>query len=400
MIKFSYTGYNSNKQKVKNVIESSSKEEALKNLHLNGIFVTDISELNKNEISFKKKIHPKILSDISKDLSMYLSSQIPLTNAVSLLKKRYENNYRVFSFLEHIYSSLKDGSSFYNSFKQDIYEIPTFYLETIKISEQENFLDKTLLDLSIYLDNKEEIKSNIKSSLSYPIFIVSVAIVMISFMLTFVVPNIVEMFSNNKQELPGITQLVISLGDFMSNNYLYLITWFLSFGGLFYYLLKTNDKFVNAVDKTLLKIPLINKIISNNELAQFSYITSILLNTGIPVAQSFNLASNTLKNSVFVSVFKNAANKISEGEHISNVLANNKQFKLDDIFIQSIAVGEETGQLQPILYNLHKNFLVENNKKINSFVKFLEPLTMLFVGTFIALIVLAIMLPIFSISIS
>jgi general secretion pathway protein F/type IV pilus assembly protein PilC len=125
---------------------------------------------------------------------------------------------------------------------------------------------------------------------------------------------------------------------------------------------------------------------------------SILIKSGVPVVQAFKLGSNILKNSVIKNLFISASKKVVEGEKLSTILDNSKIYKIDIAFIQAVAIGEETSQLSKILQNLAELYSTKNKDKIAIFLTLLEPMFMLIVGGLIGFIVIAMLLPIFSMS--
>jgi len=125
---------------------------------------------------------------------------------------------------------------------------------------------------------------------------------------------------------------------------------------------------------------------------------SILIKSGVPVVQAFKLGSNILKNSVIKNLFLSASKKVVEGEKLSTILDNSKIYKIDIAFIQAVAIGEETSQLSAILQNLAELYSTKNKDKIGIFLTLLEPMFMLIVGGLIGFIVIAMLLPIFSMS--
>ena len=136
------------------------------------------------------------------------------------------------------------------------------------------------------------------------------------------------------------------------------------------------------------------------ELSRFSYMNSILMRSGIPFVQAVQLSSNIIKNLLIKKIFEEGASKIVEGEKLSKVLDNNKHYKLDEAFVHAIAIGEETSTLSEILNNLATLYNESNKDKINIFLSLLEPIFMLLVGLIIGFIVIAMLLPIFSMNIS
>lgn len=398
---FKYSGIDSNGKKIKAKIEASSLQEAKGKLKLKGVLYTSLQEdsFNFSKISFKRKKSLDLLnlSYLSRDLSMYLNSGISLVTAINLLKQRYKDDKKLSSFFESISTYLDEGKTFFQALdNQDVIKLPEFYKQSIKISENGGLLESVLLELSTFLKEQDRIKKQVSSALVYPLFILSVSILMVIFMLSFIVPKITGIFEQINQELPTSTKIVIALGDFFSEYYPYVFLGLFAVIFFFVFALRKSKVFKYAFDKFCLKLPFFSKLIEQSELSRFSYMNSILIKSGVPIVQAINLSANILKNSVIKKVFLEASKSVVEGKKLSTLLASNKTYKIDEAFIHSIAIGEDTSKLAPILNNLASLYNEANKDKTDVFLSLLEPIFMLFVGVTIGFIVISMLLPIFS----
>lgn len=398
---FKYSGFDSNGLKVKSKLEASSIEEAKGKLKAKNILYTSLEEDNFNfsKFSFKRKrtLDLSTLSYLSRDLSIYLNSGISLISAINLLKQRYKNDKTIGSFFESISTYLDEGKTFYTALdSQNVIKLPEFYKQSIKISENGGLLESVLLELATFLKEQDRIRKQVTSALAYPLFILFISFFMVGFMLSFIVPKITAIFTQIDQELPTSTKIVIALGDFFSANYVYVIVSVVFAIGLFLFLLRNSKSFKYAFDKFCLKIPFFSTMIEQGELSRFSYMNSILIKSGVPIVQAINLSANILKNSVIKRVFVEASQSVVEGKRLSVLLSNNKIYKIDESFIHSIAIGEDTSKLSQILNNLATLYNEANKDKTDIFLALLEPIFMLFVGTTIGFIVISMLLPIFS----
>jgi len=399
---FKYKGIDSSGKKIKSTIEAASLDAAKSKLKVKNVLYTKIeptftTSFSKSSFKNISSIKPLTLSYISRDLSIYLKSGISLVKAIKLLAQRYEKNKKLGAFFESISSSLDEGKSFYNAIeKQKVLQVPEFYKQSIKISENGGLLEVVLLELAQFLKEQDRIKKQMSSAMAYPLFILFVSIMMVGFMLSVIVPKITSIFTQFDKELPASTAFVIDLGAFFSNNYQILLLSFFSFIFIFIFLLKKSKQFKYAIDSFLLKIPFLNNLIELSELSRFSYMNSILIRSSIPIVQAIKLSANILKNSVIQRVFEEASSKVVEGEKLSNILDKNKTYKVDSSFVHAIAIGEETSELSSILNNLAELYNESNKDKITIFLSLLEPVLMLVVGSIIGFIVLAMLMPIFS----
>jgi len=401
---FKYSGFDKYGKKTKGTIESDTLKGAKAQLKQKKIIYTKLDEDNYSffkNFSFKRKvkIKPLVLSTISRDLSIYLKSGISLLNAIKLINERYKKDRVLNPFFTSLVVYLDEGKNFYTALEmQKVIELPEFYLQSVKISEDGGILQSVLVELADYLKEQDVLSKQIGSAMAYPSFIIVVSFLMVGFMLSFIVPKITAIFEQNDQALPPATQFVINAGNFVNSYYYIMIVGSISIVGLYFYLMKNFPKFKYKVDAFMLKIPFVGSLIEIGELSRFAYMNSILIKSGVPVVQAFKLGSNIIKNSVIKNLFTNASQKVVEGEKLSKILDNNSIYKIDIAFIQAIAIGEETSQLSEILDNLAELYSTQNKDKIGVFLTLLEPMFMLIVGGLIGFIVVAMLLPIFSMS--
>lgn len=402
---FKYQGFDHNGKKIKAKIEALNLLEAKAKLKAKNILYTSLVEedFNFSKFSFKRKktLNLSSLSYLSRDLSIYLNSGISLISAINLLKQRYKNDKVLNSFFESISTYLDEGKNFYVALdSQNVINLPEFYKQSIKVSENGGLLESVLLELSTFLKEQDRIRKQVSSALAYPLFILFVSFFMVGFMLSFIVPKITDIFTQIDQKLPKSTEIVIALGDFFSNNYMYILAVIFLVIFTFIFLMKKSKVFKYAFDKVILKVPFFSTMIEQGELARFSYMNSILIKSGVPIVQGMNLSANILKNSVIKRVFVEASKSVVEGKKLSVLLSTNKIYKIDESFIHSIAIGEDTSRLSEILSNLATLYNEANKDKTDIFLALLEPIFMLFVGITIGFIVISMLLPIFSMNLS
>lgn len=402
---FKYKGINSEGKNVSDKVEALTLEEAKSKLKAQGIIYKSIIEdsasfFDNLEFSRKYKISAKELSSLSRELSMYIRSGITIVAALKIIQSHYEKNKKLKLFLTTVSTHLDEGKDFYTALDmQSIVILPDFFKHSIKVSENGGLLDEVLMELSRFLKEQDRINKEIKSAFAYPSFMIIVSLLMIAFMLSFVVPQITGIFENMDQELPITTIVVIAMGDFFNNNFTTILGVIFSSVIIFSVMMKKSHAFAYGVHKILLKLPLFGEIAQKSELARFAYIAALLTRSGVPFVQTVNLSANILNNIVLKELFVEASKQVVEGKLLSKALLSSKT-KVDYAFIQSIALGEETSEVENVLTNMSELYFEENRDKISTLLTLLEPALMLFVGASIGFIVAAMLLPIFSMSIN
>lgn len=401
---FKYRGIDAEGNKVRDKVEAISLAEAKSKLKSKKIIYQSIEEetlafYEKFDFNRKYKVPAKELASLSRELAMYIRSGISIVSALKIVQTHYENNKKMKLFLNTVSSYLDEGKDFFTALEsQNIVTLPEFFKQSIKVSESGGILDEVLMELSRFLKEQDKINKEIKAAFAYPSFMIIISLLMISFMLAFVVPQITGIFASMHQELPTPTKVVIAMGDFFNNNFITILALIFTLSALFMVLMKKSYGFAYSVHKFLLKLPLFGEIAQKSELARFSYIASLLTRSGVPFVQTIQLSANILNNLVLKELFSTAAKKVVEGKLLSNAL-NDSKTKIDYAFIQSVALGEETSQIQSVLTNISELYFEENRDKVSLLLTLLEPALMLFVGGSIGFIVAAMLLPIFSMSI-
>ncbi len=401
---FIYKGIDANGKKIKEKIEASSLEEAKRKLSSRNIIYNVLKEdvgLNFKNFSLKKQyqIDSKKLSSISREISMYLKAGITIVNAIKIISNQYKNDKYIFLFFETVNTLLDEGKTFYQAIdEQKIVKLPLFYKQSIRVSETSGILDNVLFELARFLKEQDKINKQIQSAMAYPLFMLVISFFMVGFMLSFVVPKITSMFSQMHQQLPLTTRIVITTGNILKQDGIYIIISLVVMVSIFALFMKYQYTFRYAIHKFLLKMPFFGKLIEKTELARFSYMMSLLLKSGIPIVQAINLSANILKNSVIKDIFLQVSTKVVEGKKLSTSLVN-MSYVVNDSFIQAIALAEETSEVEEVMKNLSELYFEENHDKVTILLSLLEPVLMLFVGSIIGFIVTAMLLPIFSMNI-
>jgi len=401
---FKYKGIDEAGNRVSDKVEALSLSEAKSKLKANKIIYESIQEENVSifdalNVSMRYKIKPKELASLSRELSMYIRSGITIVSALKIMQTHYEKNRKMRLFLSSVSTHLDEGKNLYTALdSQRVVALPEFFKHSIKVSESGGMLDEVLLELSRFLREQEKITKEVKSAFAYPTFMIFVSLVMVAFMLSFVVPQITGIFESMHQELPTPTKAVVAMGDFFRDNIKIIFASIVLFVAVFTVLMKKSYAFAYGVDGLILKLPFFGEIAQKSELARFSYMASLLTRSGVPFVQTINLSANILNNLVLKEFFINASTKVVEGKLLSNAI-NSSKTKIDNAFVQAIALGEETSQIQSVLTNISELYFEENREKITLLLTLLEPALMLVVGGSIGFIVAAMLLPIFSMSI-
>ena len=398
-MQYKYRGIDQSGKKVKGRITALTLEEAKQKLRAQGIYFEALKPIK--EFGFRtlmaRRMPGALLSGFSKELSSYLGSGMTLLTALKLMENQHRDEKRYAAFLGEVRHGVEEGQSLYKALaNQEIYILPDFFLQSLNVAGQSGKMVEVLSNMGNFFSIQSKVRKQVANAMAYPIFIFVVAMGMTGFLISYVVPKITGIFEDTGQELPKITQFVLGLSDFLSRHYLGLILGILVFVIALKIAYSHWLSFKRLIDTMLLKAPIVGPLVQNHELARFSYILSLMLDSGVSYAQAVQLAGTTFGNAALQDLFDRAAKKVVEGNKLSNALYLSKGIKLKRNFMQSLALGEESSEVASVMLNLSKLYSEENEDRLKMLLSLMEPLMMLLIGGIVGVIVMAMLLPIFS----
>ncbi len=348
----------------------------------------------KKEITFlNKPFGSKIKENFYTEVSVLLNAGVTLKQVLELLEKgqKKQQNKTVLSLLSE---DIIAGRSLSNAIKkQNVFSEYEYY--ALKIGEETGTLAQVTEQLGAYFERKNEQRRTIISALTYPIIILSTAVLVVVFMLRYVVPMFQDIFKQQKVELPGITKFIISASDFLRDyGWLFLVLFFVIL--ISRPLLNKKKWYKTIIDKITLKIPFIGDFVKTTYLSQFTQAVSLLTASKVPVVNSIQLVKQMIQFYPLQTALETVEQNILQGHALSESLAKHKLF--DDKMITLVKVAEETNQNELIFnrLNMQYNTQVLQQSKILSTI--MEPIIILIVGVLVGVILIAMYLPMFKLS--
>tara|TARA_B100001175_G_scaffold99836_1_gene84543 strand:- start:5263 stop:6453 length:1191 start_codon:yes stop_codon:yes gene_type:complete len=385
---YSYTAINKAGIKKRGILSANSEREArriVKDLDLTPI---KIAESKKSSKSIK--IKNKDLVIMTRQLSTLLEASIPIVEALDITANQMQNKnliYIIYSLREDIIQGNRLGVSM----KKFPSVFSSTYISMVSAGDSSGNLDVVFARLADYLEESLSIRQKVISALTYPLILIGFSIIVIVSLLVFVLPQVVNQFIKAGAELPFITKLLLGI----SNNIfiISLILIIVTMGIFFLY-----KSYVNNIEnkikahKKILKMPLIGSFILMSELERFSSTMELLLNSGTNLNEALEECAKVLNNKYLSNIVINAKNDVIEGKDF--IIALNKDKFLPDIFIQLISSGYRSGNLAKMFNKVSHFMKTEIENKRTVFLSLLEPVVIIFMGGFIMMIVLAILIPI------
>ncbi len=385
---YSYTAINKVGTKKKGIISAISEREArklVKDLNLTPLKISESKNLGKT-----LRIKNKDIVLMTRQLATLLEAGTPIVDSIDITAKQIRNK-NLIQVLFNLKEDLVQGKRLGNSMKKFPGVFSDTYISMVSAGDSSGNLDTVFSKLADYLEESASIRQKVISALTYPLILIGFSLIVIISLLAFVLPQVVNQFIKAGAELPFITKFLIGI----SNNIIPILIVVLFFAVGLYYLYKkyTNNKDNKIfIDKKILAIPFLGNFILNSELERFSSTMELLLASGTNLDTALGECSKIFNNQYLSNIVMNAKNDVIEGKDFIASMKYGQVFP--DIFIQLISSGYRSGNLEK-MFNKVSNFMkseIENKRSV--FLSLLEPIVIIFMGGFIMMIVLAILIPI------
>lgn len=334
------------------------------------------------------------LALVTRQLATLIQSGIPIEQALSAAAQQSDKP-RIRSMMIAIRSKVMEGYTLADSLGEFPRAFPRLYRSTVAAGEHAGHLDLVLNRLADYTESRQEARQKIQLAAIYPIILSVVAIAIVVFLLTYVVPDIIEVFVKQGQELPTLTRAMMSVSDFLGSFGIYLLILIIAAVVSFQFALK-KEAFRMKFHKFLLNMPLFSGMVRGVNTARYASTLSILTTSGVPLVEAMRIAGEVLSNDYLRHELRDAARKVSEGGSLQRALDQSGYFP--PMMLHMIASGEASGELDSMLErtaHMQENTL---QAQIAAIVGLFEPLMLLVMGVVVLIIVLAIMLPILNMS--
>lgn len=336
-------------------------------------------------------ISKKEVIDFNKTFSLLLLSRLPVVQSFEVLIMQTTNE-KLKKILKSVLHDLKGGQTLSKSFSKYPKYFSEVYIANLRVAEETGQIAQVLNEFTIYTESIENLKRKIMQALQYPVLVLFVAFAVVNFMVFFLIPSFQNLFSSTKVSLPGITLAIIDFSKFVKDNSLVLFVFFAVSSVIIYNYVKSKQgKYY--VNLSLVKLPYVSKLYKKNILSRFSYSMALLLRNSVTLTEALKISKNITKNSIFKSDIDYILRKITKGETFSaNV---NKSVFFDPTFSKLLSAGEETAQLEKVFQLIGEFYEKEFNYQLENITSLIEPFLILFIGIVVAIILVAMYLPMF-----
>ena len=386
---YNYIALNNNGSKKKGILSASSEREARK--YIKDLQLTPISvAISTSRPSFRSKIKNKEIVLMTRQLATLLEANTSIVDALKITADQL-NNKGLISIILNLREDVIQGKRLGQSMKKYPDVFNNTYSSLVTAGDSSGSLDLIFNKLADYLEESASIRQKVISALTYPIILIGFSIVVIFALLTFVLPQVIGQFVKAGAELPLITNLLIGLSNniFIVILFLAILAAFIIFGYRKY--ISNIENHISA-HKKLLNLPLIGNFILISEIERFSSTMALIMESGTNLDLALEESSKVFNNKYLHHIVMNAKKDVVEGKDF--IFSFNKTKVFPNIFMQLISSGYKSGNLVRMFYKASDFLRTEIDTKRSIFLSLLEPLVIIFMGGFIMLIVLAILIPI------
>jgi len=392
MAKFSYVARDINGMLYKGVVEAIDKKEVRLSLRQKGYYPTTIRSARQwKQLSIFNSISNDDVAIFADQLSIMVEAGIPLVRALTTIAEQTKNE-RFRQIISTIRQDVESGSSFADALRKYPKIFSNLFVSLVKTGEVGGVLSKSLKQIAEYLDNERQIKRKVKSAFVYPKIVMGLCVVVVIFMVTFIVPRFMTIYSEMKVTLPLPTRIILGVSKFVPKYW-----WLLLFGaGSIYFgykQFKTSNTGKRFFDKAMLYMPIIGNLGKKMVVCRFIKVLSALTISGVPIMQALDVAKQVANNTVMDEVVAKIQDNVNAGGGLKEPISQSEIFP--PMVVQIVAMGEEVGNLGDALDKSSKYLDREIDDHVKRLIVKIEPATTVIIAAVVGLILMAIYLPMF-----
>jgi type IV pilus assembly protein PilC len=393
MAVFTYKG-RSSAGVVSGDVEADSRLAAVATLRAKGVVATQVQEKKARAAAAKRvggRVSDRELAVFTRQFSVMIDSGLPIAQALNILAEQSESK-ALRDVTAVVAKDIESGSTLAEAFRKYPKMFDDLFTNLVEAGESGGVLDVVLQRLSGYIEKAAALKSKVKSAMVYPVTIISVAVLVVVFMMIFIIPTFAKMFRDMGQELPLPTKIVLFLSDVIRG-------WFWAMGlgiAAFIYAFKkyyATDQGSMVIDTFALRIPVVGMLVRKVAVARFTRTLGTLISSGVSILEALRITARASGNRVVEKAVMAARAAVASGHNLAEPLRTAPVFP--PMVVHMISVGETTGALDAMLSKIADFYEEEVDNAVGALTSLLEPLMIVFLGVCVGGIVVAMYMPIF-----
>lgn len=386
---FEWEGRDRNGKTVRGESRAAGENQVQASLRRQGVTP---SKIKKRRMRRGQRIKPKDIAVFTRQLATMMKAGVPLLQAFDIVG-RGNPNASVTRMLSEIRADVETGTSLSSAFRKFPMHFNNLYCNLVEAGEAAGILESLLDRLAVYMEKTEAIKGKIKTALMYPIAVISVAFIVVSVIMIFVIPAFKEVFTGFGADLPAPTLFVIAMSEFFV-SYWWAIFGAI-FGGLYFFLesWKRSERVQHFMDRLMLRLPIFGQLVYKSVVARWTRTLATMFAAGVPLVEALDSVGGASGNSVYEMATERIQQEVSTGTSLTTAMTGTNVFP--SMVLQMAAIGEESGSLDHMLSKAADFFEAEVDEMVAGLSSLMEPIIIVFLGTIIGGIVVSMYLPIF-----
>jgi type IV pilus assembly protein PilC len=340
-------------------------------------------------------IKARDIAVFSRQIAVMMAAGVPMVQAIDIIASGHANP-RMKTMLTDIKINIEGGSTLAESLAKHPVQFDELFVNLVRAGETAGVLDTVLDTVATYKENIEAIKGKIKKAMFYPAMVFSVAILVSTILLIFVVPQFEDVFKNFGAELPAFTQMIVNASRFLTSYWYIVLIWVIGVvvGLIFAY--KRSPKFAHFCARAVLKLPVIGQILHQSAIARFSRTLGVTFAAGVPLVEALDSVAGATGSPVYNDAVKRVREDVAVGHQLQLAMRQTNLFP--NMVVQMVAIGEESGALDKMLFKVAEFYEEEVNNAVDALSSLLEPFIMVIIGVLVGGMVVGMYLPIFKLA--
>ena len=402
---FQFQAMNSQGQEVKSEVEAANTEEAIQKIRSQRLFPTSIKEKKlpgqKGLVGAAKKpkraftiggVSKKQLTQFTRQLSTLQDAGLPILRSVRILEGQMKPGVLKNALIE-VEDSIESGSTFSEALAKHPKAFDRLYVNMVRAGEAGGVLESILQRLAEFMEKAQRLKKQVISAMIYPAAVITFATLIVAGIITFIVPKFKEMFLELEVELPRMTQMLLDVSDFFKTGWYWIVIAILGVIVL-YKAVRAFQGGRYLIDWVKLRLPIFGIIVNKSSLARFARTLGTLVASGVPILEALHIVQQTAGNEVVARAIGQVHDSIREGETIAEPLAQSGI--CDDMVVNMVDVGEETGDLDKMLLKIADTYDEDVDNLVAGLMSLLEPMIIIVLGCAVGFIVISLFMPLIS----
>jgi type IV pilus assembly protein PilC len=396
MVVYKYIGRTSRGTVKKGVVDASNKQMAMTKLRTQGINPREIEESKSifhKELSLGGKVRNQDFVVYSRQFATLIRAGVSILESTKILAEQTSSK-PLKKGLQAVEEDVRSGVSFSDAAAKNSKVFPALFVNMIRAGEATGNLDESLERLAFSYEKQFNLKKKVQSTLAYPVVLLFLTLVVSVFLMLTIVPQFVSMFEDMGAELPMITRLVMGVSESLQSFWYIFLIFFLIIAIIFNFLFKKNEQFNYSVHLLLLKVPIFGKLLQKSAIARMTRTLSSLFSSSVPILQALTIVEKVIGNPVVGKVVRESRTSLEQGSTLSAPLA--KSWIFPPLVTQMTSIGESTGSLDYMLEKIADFYENDVDRTVDTLKSLIEPLMIVFLAAIVGTIVMAIMIPMFS----